>query len=174
MDVEARGQVGGLDADVETRRQLARSSGAFLCPSCGKSNNAIMEEQERLLAELGDSAKKQEEKVPEELRLAYREDLGKMDEETKGEEKAQTEIQTEPPRPQTETPAQPPQELRPQAEQQAAAALLQLGQTGQLRQPARAPARPGTEDAWLEMSIWTVGALLAIILARKILMMFFT
>jgi len=138
MDVEARGQVGGLDADVNTRKELAGRSGAFVCPSCGKSNDAIMEEQEQALAELGDSAKKEEEKVPEELRLAYREDLGKKEEGTTGD----TELKPEAAQSQTGTPvaAQPPQDLRPHAEQQAAAALLQLGQTGQLPQQAQARA----------------------------------
>jgi ubiquitin-conjugating enzyme E2 J1 len=171
MDVEARGQVGGLDADVETRKQLAARSGAFVCSNCGKSNNTIMEEQEKALAELGDDAKKEEEKVPEELRLAYREDLGKKEGgEPKGEAEAKPEAAQS--QPEAETPVQPPQELRPHAEQQAAAALLQLGQTGQL--PQQAQARAGTEDVWLEMAIWAVGAVLAIIIARKVLMTFFT
>jgi ubiquitin-conjugating enzyme E2 J1 len=167
MDVEARGQVGGLDADVETRKQLAARSGAFVCSSCGKSNNAIIEEKEKEFAELGDGAKKPEEEVPAELRLAYREDLGSLDEETSTSEQNQLQLKKA-------TPEDVPQELRPQAEQQAAAALLQLGRTGQLPQPARAQARPGTEDAWLELLIWTVGALLTFILARKILMVLFT
>lgn len=174
MDVEARGQVGGLDADEATRRELAGRSSAFTCPGCGRSNKAIIEEQEQALAGLGDNAKKEEEKVPEELRLAYREDLGKKEEETSNGEavtkaldiQAQEEMATE-------IPVQaPPQELQPQAEQQAAAALLQLGQMGQLPQPAQA--RAGTEDAWLEMIIWAVGAVLAIIITRKVLMAFIT
>lgn len=178
MDVEARGQVGGLDADEATRKDLASRSGAYTCATCGKNNRAIMEEQMQALADLGDGAKKEEEKVPEELKLAYREDLGKKEEPKKQEglEKlpAISESSTREAENQAsaQTPAQSPQELRQKAEQQAAAALLQLGQTGQLPQPAQA--RAGTEDAWLEMSIWIVGAVLAIIIARKILMTFFT
>lgn len=182
MDVESRGQVGGLDADEATRKDLAGTSGAYTCASCGKSNQAIMEEQMEALAELGNDAKKEEEKVPEELKLAYREDLGKkQDREDQNEAQkvqgipeslleAKNQAEAQP-----LAPAQPQvqrrEELRPQAEQQAAAALLQLGQTGQLPQPAHA--RAGTEDAWLEMAIWAVGAVLAIIIARKVLMTFF-
>ncbi|KAE9989664.1 Mitochondrial import receptor subunit [Venturia inaequalis] len=183
MDVEARGQVGGLDADEATRKDLAGRSGAYTCASCGKSNRIIMEEQMAALAELGDGGKKEEEKVPEELKLQYREDLGKKQEkgEQNEEEKSQAtsdslpeagEQAAEQPPATVVAPAHPPQELRPQAQQQAAAALLQLGQTGRLPQPAQAPA--GTEDAWLEMIIWAVGAVLAIIVARKVLMTFFT
>lgn len=178
MDVEARGQVGGLDADEATRKDLASRSGAYTCASCGKSNRAIMEEQMQALAEKGDDVKEEEEKVPEELKLAYREDLGKK-EDVEGKTNKLLELKKElqalqaadEPVAQPPAPAQPPQEARPQAEQ-AAAALLQLGQAGQLPQPAQA--RAGTEDAWLEMIIWAVGAVLAIIIARKVLMTFFT
>ncbi|TID18575.1 Mitochondrial import receptor subunit [Venturia nashicola] len=178
MDVESRGQVGGLDADEATRKHLAGMSGAYTCASCGKSNRVIMEEQMQALAEIGDDAKKEEEKVPEELKLAYREDLGKKQEsekqnkdensQAKSESVPEAKNQMQPPAP-APVPAQPPQRQRQQAEQQAAAALLQLGQTGQLPQQARA----GTEDAWLEMMIWAVGAVLAILVARKVLMTFF-
>jgi ubiquitin-conjugating enzyme E2 J1 len=162
MDVEARGQVGGIDSDAETRKRLARSSGDFACPNCGKSNSKIMEEQERLVAEHGEDGKKMEEKVPEELRLAYREDLGKKEDEPQIEAEAQAPKEESTPQPQT------PQEPVVQPAEQTTAQLQQQ------EQPRRAQARAGSEDAWLEMGIWIIGAILAILIARKVLVLFFT
>jgi len=162
MDVEARGQVGGLDADVETRRQLAKSSGSFMCANCGKSNSVIMEEQARLVAELGRN--REEEKVPEELRLAYKEDLGKKEDQAPAEA-MEKEVEDEP------TPAL----LRRQPEPQQRDTTTQPEPTPTIQIQQQAQARPaGSEDVWLEMGIWFIGAILAILVARKVLMSFFT
>lgn len=86
MDTDAKGQVGGIDSTEAARRKMAGESGAYRCAACGgRSNAEIMREREELARE-AEGEKQEEEQVPEELRLAYREDLAKEDGES---EKAQ-------------------------------------------------------------------------------------
>lgn len=73
MDTDAKGQVGGIDSTEASRRAMARESGAWRCGVCGKTNAEVMREREELAREM--EGEKEEEEVPEELRLAYREDL---------------------------------------------------------------------------------------------------
>ncbi|KAF2161318.1 hypothetical protein M409DRAFT_59311 [Zasmidium cellare ATCC 36951] len=75
MDTDAKGQVGGMDASEEVRRRFAGQSLKGRCAACGKSNEEVMREQEEAVREAG--AEMGKEIVPEELRLAYRDDLGK-------------------------------------------------------------------------------------------------
>lgn len=78
MDTDAKGQVGGIDSTEAARRKMASESGAYRCAACGKTNAEIMREREELAKEAeAEEGKKEEEAVPEELRLAYREDLAK-------------------------------------------------------------------------------------------------
>lgn len=72
MDTDAKGQVGGLECSADARRKMAEESREWKCAVCGKSNEEILKES---AAEAGEGERK-EEIVPEELRLAYREDLG--------------------------------------------------------------------------------------------------
>jgi ubiquitin-conjugating enzyme E2 J1 len=77
MDTDAKGQLGGMNCDAPTRKHMAKNSPDFVCSACGKSNKSIMDEREEAFKAMGSSAgKAKEEVVPEELRLAYREDLG--------------------------------------------------------------------------------------------------
>lgn len=84
MDTDAKGQVGGVDANREVREGFARQSRSWKCAACGegKSNEEIMRAVEKgLLSEGGDvEEKRREDKVPDELRLGYRDELGKADE----------------------------------------------------------------------------------------------
>ena len=73
MDTDARGQLGGMDSSEEVRKRLANQSKNWKCSTCGKTNEVIMQEQEEYVKEKGGESAK--EVVPEELRLAYREDL---------------------------------------------------------------------------------------------------
>lgn len=73
MDTDAKGQLGGMDASEEVRKRFAGQSTGWRCSACGKANVEVMEEQDRAVEEAGGEGKKEE--VPEELRLAYREDL---------------------------------------------------------------------------------------------------
>jgi ubiquitin-conjugating enzyme E2 J1 len=72
MDTDAKGQLGGLECDRATRQKMAKQSGGWTCPTCRKGNSVIMSLLEDAT---GTGAAIEPEKVPEELRLAYREDL---------------------------------------------------------------------------------------------------
>jgi ubiquitin-conjugating enzyme E2 J1 len=78
MMEDAKGQVGGLESSEGTRKAMAGESGKFRCPGCGgRSNEDILKEQEELADAMEKEGKlrKEEEKVPEELKLGYREDI---------------------------------------------------------------------------------------------------
>ena len=83
MDTDAKGQLGGMDAGEAVRRKLARESREWRCVGCGRGNSEVMREMEEAAG--GEEGRKEEEVVPEQLRLAFREDLGKGKVEEKGE-----------------------------------------------------------------------------------------
>jgi ubiquitin-conjugating enzyme E2 J1 len=74
MDTDAKGQLGGMDAGEAIRRKMAKDSTQWKCGACGRVNAEVMKEQAEAAA--GEEGGKEEE-VPEQLRLAFREDLGK-------------------------------------------------------------------------------------------------
>ena len=74
MAGEAKGQVGGLDMQEDARKRLALESRIWKCQGCGgRSNEEILKEVEKEAQASGESRK--EDTIPEELKLAYREDL---------------------------------------------------------------------------------------------------
>jgi len=152
MDVEARGQVGGIDCDEDTRRRLAKQSTEWVCAGCGRSNRVIMEEQEKAAKE-NEAEGGKEEKVPEELRLAYREDLAK--EKDTATPEARVEPQNSSPEPVV---SRPPQQVSSTTEQ-----------TVQQNRPRRMQARRGSDDAWLDKAIYGIAAFLVFLVARKFL-----
>lgn len=80
MDTDAKGQLGGIECSKDARQRMARDSGAWKCAACGKSNAGIMKEREEMVKEIEETeGKRKEEEIPEELRLAYRDELGKKD-----------------------------------------------------------------------------------------------
>ncbi|KAI9743444.1 MAG: hypothetical protein M1835_002889 [Candelina submexicana] len=88
MDSEAKGQLGGLDCEEGVRRRLATESAKWKCAGCGKTNGEIMKECEEAVDEAGKQGEGRrlggEEEVPAELRLAYRDEMGKEDGSGKG------------------------------------------------------------------------------------------
>lgn len=76
MDTDAKGQLGGMDSSEEVRRRFAAQSKASRCATCGKTNADIIKEMDEAVQESGET---QTEEVPEQLRLAYREDLSKAE-----------------------------------------------------------------------------------------------
>ncbi|CAE7034149.1 hypothetical protein CFE70_004952 [Pyrenophora teres f. teres 0-1] len=78
MDTDAKGQLGGIECSKDARERMAKESGAWKCAGCGKSNTEIMQEREEMVKEIEEKeGKRKDEDVPEELRLAYRDELGK-------------------------------------------------------------------------------------------------
>ncbi|KAK3051475.1 hypothetical protein LTR09_007498 [Extremus antarcticus] len=120
MDTEAKGQLGGMDAGEDVRKRWAERSRGWRCGVCGSNEEVMKAVEERVRDEGIASAAKEEEVVPEGLRLAYREDLG---EEKSGEQEAQqstttpadaatpvTAVQRPQPQPATAQPAPPAQQ----------------------------------------------------------------
>ncbi|KAG9819666.1 UBC-like protein, partial [Aureobasidium melanogenum] len=61
MDTDAGGQVGGMSAPDNVRKQLAEKSREYSCAGCGKGALVILEEQEERCKELGIEATTEEE-----------------------------------------------------------------------------------------------------------------
>ncbi|KAL9114367.1 MAG: hypothetical protein Q9187_007488 [Circinaria calcarea] len=75
MAGEAKGQVGGLEMGEAPRKRIASESRTWRCTGCwGKTNEEVLKEVQDLCDEKGEGERK-EEMVPEELRLAYREEM---------------------------------------------------------------------------------------------------
>ncbi len=90
MDSEAKGQLGGMDCTEGTRRTMAGESRRWRCAGCGRSNEEILGEcmeAARKKEDEGETRKEEEVVVPEELRLAYRDELGRTPE-TQSQEQA--------------------------------------------------------------------------------------
>ncbi|KAF1927534.1 UBC-like protein [Didymella exigua CBS 183.55] len=80
MDTDAKGQLGGIECSRDARERMARDSGKWACSGCGKSNTDIMKECEEAVKDIEETeGKRKEEQVPEELRLAYRDELGQKE-----------------------------------------------------------------------------------------------
>ncbi|KFX99970.1 hypothetical protein O988_03573 [Pseudogymnoascus sp. VKM F-3808] len=79
LETPAAGQVGGLDTTDATRRQLADQSRGWTCQGCGKTNEEILQENAEAAKALEEEGKaREEDKVPDELKLGYREDIEKQ------------------------------------------------------------------------------------------------
>ncbi|RPA91899.1 UBC-like protein [Choiromyces venosus 120613-1] len=76
METEAKGQVGGVECDEETRRGIARGTGEWRCSGCGgRSNGEILEGCRVLVQEMGGSGKS-EEGVVEGIKIGYKDEGG--------------------------------------------------------------------------------------------------
>lgn len=80
METDARGQLGGLEAGEAVRRRLAAESVAWRCGGCGgRTNGEIMAEVEEKVrqtsGEAGGRRRAEEEKVPEELKMGWRDEM---------------------------------------------------------------------------------------------------
>ena len=81
MDTDAKGQLGGIECSRDARERMAKDSGKWTCAGCGKSNAEIMKEREEAVKETEEKeGGRKEEELPEELRLAYRDELGQKEE----------------------------------------------------------------------------------------------
>ncbi|KAI9671498.1 MAG: hypothetical protein M1817_003549 [Caeruleum heppii] len=83
MEEDSRGQVGGFDMSAEGRRALAAQSRAWVCRGCGgdRTNEAVMREVARECrekeTETNGPMRTEGEALPRELRLGYRDELGR-------------------------------------------------------------------------------------------------
>lgn len=86
METDAKGQLGGLECTDDMRRRMAKASQGWKCPSCGKSNRDILAACEEA-AKSADSVKPDEE-VPKELKMGWKDEMGKTPAEGIGESSA--------------------------------------------------------------------------------------
>ncbi|GAB7358065.1 hypothetical protein MBLNU230_g0227t1 [Neophaeotheca triangularis] len=171
MDTDAKGQLGGMDASKEVRERFAVQSPGWKCPACAKSNQEIMVEQDEVVKEAG-GEQKAEEAVPEELRLQFREDLGKRKEGevdsqasvAKSAELSQPSEQVSTPTPTTSVPPRVSSvESPPAAAGVAAAAVPQ-----QQRQQPQRQVQQSETPAWIDKAILGIIAALVLLVARKV------
>jgi ubiquitin-conjugating enzyme E2 J1 len=160
MDTDAKGQVGGMDASEELRRRYAAQSTKSRCAVCAKTNEEIIRELDEIVEAAGGEGKS-DEAVPDQLRLAYREDLGKEsggtgDGKTKAAESAVDEPKPTPTRT-IPAPASVPAVAAP------AAPLLAQRQRPPARQDEDVP-------AWIDKAIYGVLAALAFLVWKKYLL----
>ncbi|CZT19730.1 related to ubiquitin-conjugating enzyme E2 6 [Ramularia collo-cygni] len=160
MDTDAKGQLGGMDASDEVRRRFAAQSMSSRCATCGKSNADIVKEMNEAAKEVGET---KPEEVPEQLRLAYREDLskaeGKMPE-------GQSKASPQPPAPVMQnnpalTPTPTTAQARPAPVPPAAPTIVPQQQQ---RQPVR---QDDGVPAWIDKSIYSVAFALLIFVWSK-------
>lgn len=157
MDTDSRGQLGGMDASVDVRRRLAEGSRKWKCGVCGRSNEETMLEEGRKAREVGGEGEKEVEVVPEELKLAYREDLeGGKGQVSEGKEEVTRESKAIP------EPARSAQPI--------SIGTSRSGSTP--TQAEQAPPRQALRDEpvspWIDRAIYGIIALLFIVLWRKL------
>ncbi|WEW61232.1 ubiquitin-conjugating enzyme E2 [Emydomyces testavorans] len=96
MDGEVRGQVGGMEAREELRREWARRSREWRCEVCPgrRTNEEVLREWwevcrgKGVAVEEGEDRAVRMEEVPEGLRVRYRDELGREEGDGKGEKLA--------------------------------------------------------------------------------------
>jgi ubiquitin-conjugating enzyme E2 J1 len=155
MDTTTKGQIGGLECDAATRRAMAREAPAWTCARCARSNAEIMAALEEAVRGAGGGvagAGAEAEKVPGELRLAYREDLAEGPKQQDEGSVAPVAV------PATAAVATPVATV---------AATVTATRTD-TRERVRRRARHSS-DGWIDRAIFVVAALLVIFVARKFL-----
>ena len=165
MDTDAKGQVGGIECNEVARKRMAGESAGFRCPSCGKINAEIMREREEAAKSMEAGGEKmKEEVVPEELRLAYREDLDKDAAEgegaAKGKEKVEGAIPASVPSTQVASPAV-------QSSTSSTIAPPPT-RTVQLPQPPATQRSAEGSPTWIDHAIYGILAVLVFMVLRKV------
>ncbi|KAK3901149.1 ubiquitin-conjugating enzyme/RWD-like protein, partial [Staphylotrichum tortipilum] len=179
METDVKGQLGGMEAAEGVRRRMAGESSAWRCGVCAgsKTNGEILGEWEERVKEMG-GGEGEEVRVPEELKMGWRDEMGKgkgkgkdQEEDADGESDALAEgfVQTAPPAvaaaaesavPPTQQQQQPLQPTRtvpsPSPLPVAAGPALQQMQRRE----------PDSVTAWLDRLIVAVAILLAAVVAK--------
>jgi ubiquitin-conjugating enzyme E2 J1 len=162
MDVAAKGQVGGIESGEGVRRRLAGESRNFTCATCGKSNVAILQEQEELAreSEKEGGERKEEVKVPEELKLAYKDELKPAEEAGNSSKSTST------------TPSsQPATTTAPKVISPSPAAAAQVATVPPQRTAPAPRGNANADDVRLDAAIWVISGLLVILISRLLIRM---
>jgi ubiquitin-conjugating enzyme E2 J1 len=171
MDTDAKGQLGGMDASEEVRRRFAAQSKTSKCATCGRTNDEIMREQDEVVKEHGGEGKA--ETVPDELRLAYREDLGKANGKPDGPDASAAEKAT--------TTSSPPAPADTPVNSVPAAATSTETDVRQRQRPLNPPPATATVNlppiaghqrddvpGWVDKAIYGILAVLIFLLCKRI------
>lgn len=167
MDTDAGGQLGGMDASKEVRTRMAGQSRGWRCGTCGKRNEEIMEEVEQAVREHGAGGR--EEVVPQELRLAYRDDLrtkeGAGSQSMAGVKEANGKMPDLNPSVATQQPTPAPVSVRPQdVPEPAQRPITTAAQQNQQRATAR---QDDGVPPWIDKAIYGVLLALLYVLWRR-------
>ncbi|CAG8952786.1 hypothetical protein HYFRA_00009031 [Hymenoscyphus fraxineus] len=93
METDAKGQLGGLEVPEKERRGISEGTGAWKCGGCGRTNGEILRECEEAARELEEKGqKKGEVEVPKELKMGFKDEMGKK-EEGKGSKDVETDAE---------------------------------------------------------------------------------
>ncbi|KAJ4366736.1 hypothetical protein N0V95_000065 [Ascochyta clinopodiicola] len=173
MDTDAKGQLGGIECSKDARERMARDSGKWSCAACAKSNDEIMKEREEAVKAIEEQeGTRKEDEVPEELRLAYRDELGRRDEPEaekldKGKSKAvESEVQRDVSSPDAAF-------QLPVAEPVVASAIASVPALRPTRTVPVPPLQqmvqqsPNRSLAWIDACIWGVIAMLLFMVIKK-------
>ncbi|KAJ4325767.1 hypothetical protein N0V94_000527 [Neodidymelliopsis sp. IMI 364377] len=173
MDTDAKGQLGGIECSKEARERMAKDSAKWACAGCGKSNHDIMQEREEAVNEIEEQeGGRKEDEVPEELRLAYRDELGKTDESAaessaKGKGRAvESEVQQGTlSQPAPSAPAAVPSHIAPPISSAPKPAPTRTVPAPPLQRIVQQS--PDRSLAWIDTCIWGVIAMLLFMVLRK-------
>lgn len=178
MDTHAKGQLGGIECTTEARERMARDSPEWKCAACDKTNADIMRETDNLVNEIeANQGKRKEEEIPDELRLAYRDELANGDDQeaapqvdkakaravessSPGPSSPQLSAPTAPPPPPlaAKSTATPPSTLAPRPTRTAQTIpVQQLAQRG-----------PDGSLAWIDTCIYGIVAALLFMVIKKL------
>jgi ubiquitin-conjugating enzyme E2 J1 len=84
METDAKGQLGGLECSVKERERMAAASSGWRCGVCGRRNEEILRECEEAARAKGGEGRA-EEVVPSELKMGWKDEMGKDRDEDKEE-----------------------------------------------------------------------------------------
>ena len=162
METDAKGQLGGMESGEKMRRELARNSKIWRCGVCGKTNLDVLDECRRewevKQKEGGGEGEGEDVKVPEELRLGFKDEMGKG----KGKELEGGRIEE----------GSAVQNAYPPARPAQGAPQPTPTITRTAPQTHRAHVRPGSNEgvpAWVDRAIALVGACLVFMIVKMFL-----
>ncbi|OCK85646.1 UBC-like protein [Lepidopterella palustris CBS 459.81] len=165
MDTDAKGQLGGIECNEQARRKMAGESAAWRCAGCGRSNGEIMKEKvEAVKAMEASGEKRKEEVVPDELRLAYRDELGKD-----GAPKTEKELKVVDPTSTSGSSSQSSRQSPPASNRTTAPQPTRTVQPPPPPGQQAAQRSPEGSPAWIDHVIYGILAALIFMILRKIL-----
>lgn len=164
METDAKGQLGGMEAGENMRRELAGNSRRWRCGACGRTGLEILNECQREWEELQKEGavegKEGEVEVPKELRLGFRDELGQ--DKGKGKEVDEEKAEPRDAAQKSYPPARPAQNV-PQPTGTVAMAAPEA-QRVQVR-----PTSNGGVPAWIDRAIALVSVCLLFMIVKMFL-----